>query len=207
VFLKPWGLCVVLAASLCAGESVVFTNGARMHVDRHEVQGTRVVLCTGGGSSEIDGSLIAGIEQDDAVAPAPAAPVAPVSAAAPVPKPEELADAAAEKYGLPKSLVRAVMAVESGFRAQAVSPKGAIGLMQLMPPTAKALGADPADPRQNVDAGTRYLRDLLERYDSGLWRALAAYNAGPNAVQKYHGVPPYAETLAYIQRVLEKFKR
>ena len=125
----------------------------------------------------------------------------------PYPYPRDLADAAAEKYGLPKSLVRSIMAAESGFRPDAVSKKGAIGPMQLMPMTAKAMGADPTDLRQNVDAGARYLRDLLEKYNYGLYHALAAYNAGPGAVDKYHGVPPYAETLTYIHRVLRDFKQ
>ena len=93
------------------------------------------------------------------------------------------------------------MAAESGFQANAVSPKGAIGLMQLMPQTAADLGVDPHDPAQNVDAGVRYLRDLLIKYDGGLWHALAAYNAGPAAVDKYHGVPPYRETIDYITRI------
>ncbi len=110
------------------------------------------------------------------------------------PSPQELADAAADRYGLPRELVRSVMAAESGFQPWAVSPKGAIGLMQLMPETAQALGADPHDPAQNVDAGARYLRDLLEKYNYGLRHALAAYNAGPGAVDKYNGVPPYRET-------------
>jgi soluble lytic murein transglycosylase-like protein len=93
------------------------------------------------------------------------------------------------------------MAAESGFAAQAVSAKGAIGLMQLMPETARDLGVDPRDPAQNVDGGARYLRDLLVRYGGGLRHALAAYNAGPQAVDKYNGVPPYAETIQYIVRI------
>jgi soluble lytic murein transglycosylase-like protein len=93
------------------------------------------------------------------------------------------------------------MAAESGGRADALSPKGAIGLMQLMPGTAKELGADPFDPAQNVDAGARYLRDLLVKYDGQLWHALAAYNAGPGAVDKYNGVPPYRETVRYVDRI------
>ena len=90
--------------------------------------------------------------------------------------------------------------------AGAVSPKGAIGLMQLMPGTAQALGANPYDPAQNVDAGARYLRDLLEKYNYGLRHALAAYNAGPAAVDKYHGIPPYSETINYIKRIENKLK-
>jgi soluble lytic murein transglycosylase-like protein len=99
------------------------------------------------------------------------------------------------------------MAAESGFQAQAVSPKGAIGLMQLMPETAQALGVDPYDPAQNVDAGTRYLRDLLNQYDYGLWHALAAYNAGPAAVDKYRGIPPYAETIRYVERIDREYRQ
>jgi soluble lytic murein transglycosylase-like protein len=112
-----------------------------------------------------------------------------------------LADAAADKYGLPRRLVRSVMSAESGGNPRAVSPKGAIGLMQLMPSTAKDLGIDPLDPAQNMDAGVRYLRDLLILYNGHLWHALAAYNAGSGAVQKYHGIPPYSETIGYINRI------
>ena len=118
---------------------------------------------------------------------------APGNGAAPAPStPLELADAAADRYGLPRELVRSVMAAESGFQPTAISPKGAIGLMQLMPGTAQALGADPRDPAQNVDAGTRYLRDLLEKYNYGLRHALAAYNAGPRSggqIQRSATVP------------------
>src|ERR1039458_4210769 len=111
------------------------------------------------------------------------------------------ADAAADKYGLPRRLVRSVMAAESALNPLAVSPKGAVGLMQLMPSTAKTLSANPYDPAQNVDAGARYLRDLLLQYNGGLWHALAAYNAGPGAVARCNGLPPYRETIAYILRI------
>ena len=122
------------------------------------------------------------------------------------PTPLELADAAADRYGLPRELVRSVMAAESGFQPAAISPKGAIGLMQLMPGTAQTLGVDAHDPAQNVDAGARYLRDLLERYNYGLRHALAAYNAGPGAVDKYNGIPPYRETINYIGRIEKKLR-
>jgi soluble lytic murein transglycosylase-like protein len=128
-------------------------------------------------------------------------------APAPALTPRQLADAAADKYGLPRELVRSVMAAESGFLAEAVSPKGAIGLMQLMPETAHELGVDPNDPAQNVDGGTRYLRDLLLKYEGGLRHALAAYNAGPAAVDRYNGIPPYPETINYVGRIERKLKQ
>ncbi|HWB99436.1 MAG TPA: transglycosylase SLT domain-containing protein [Bryobacteraceae bacterium] len=202
--MKFWAILIAAAGLAQAGEYAVFTSGARLRVDRHEIQSDKVVLYSSGGTTEIAVSQIQRFEEEDYVPPAPAAPVEKAEARAP--SPQELADAAAEKYGLPKTLVRSIMAAESGFRQEAVSRKGALGLMQLMPTTAKSLGADPADARQNVDAGARYLRDLLERYHYGLYHALAAYNAGPGAVDKHRGVPPYAETLAYINRVLRRFK-
>jgi soluble lytic murein transglycosylase-like protein len=128
-------------------------------------------------------------------------------AAVPQLTPRELVEAAAKKNGLPPNFVHSVVAAESGYQTNAVSPKGAIGLMQLMPGTAKALGADPHDPAQNVEAGAAYLRELLIKYDGDPRRALAAYNAGPGAVDKYNGVPPYAETQTYIERVLRKYKK
>jgi soluble lytic murein transglycosylase-like protein len=99
------------------------------------------------------------------------------------------------------------MEAESGFRPQAVSPKGAVGLMQLMPETAQTLGVDASDPVQNVDAGARYLRDLLQKYDGLLWHALAAYNAGPAAVDKYNGVPPYNETILYVKKIDAQYRK
>jgi len=193
------------AGTALAGEYALLESGGRLHIDHHESEGAVVRLFTGGGSIEMNAAQVRGFEVEEYVAPAPAAP-----AAAPVPRhlsPQQLADAAAEKYGLPRELVRSVMKAESGFAPQAVSPKGAIGLMQLMPATAETLGADPHDPAANVDAGTRYLRELLDKYNGGLRHALAAYNAGPGAVEKYQGVPPYAETVNYIVRVEREFKK
>src|ERR1019366_8971269 len=144
------------------------------------------------------------VDRHEAAVAMASAPASGMVAEAPTPL--ELADAAADRYGLPRVLVRSVMAAESGFEPLAISPKGAIGLMQLMPGTAQVLGADPHDPTQNVDAGTRYLRDLLEKYKYGLRHALAAYNAGPGAVDKYNGVPPYRETIDYISRIEKKLR-
>ncbi|ACX52402.1 Lytic transglycosylase catalytic [Ammonifex degensii KC4] len=104
---------------------------------------------------------------------------------------------------LPPGLVEAVARAESGLNPRAVSRAGAMGLMQLMPGTARALGVtDPFDPVQNVEAGARYLRQLLDRFGGDLRLALAAYNAGPGAVERYRGIPPYPETQAYVEKVL-----
>src|ERR1700728_3819284 len=161
-----------LASGAFAGEYAVLASGARMHVDRHEAAGDRVRLFIGDSVAEMRAAQVQRFEADDYVPPPPTAPT-PVETPAPVVAPEtkpaltpaELADQAADKYGLPRWLVRSVMHAESAFQPQAVSPKGAIGLMHLMPGTAQVLGADPKDPAQNVDAGTRYLRDLLVMYD------------------------------------------
>jgi len=110
--------------------------------------------------------------------------------------------------GLRPEFVRSVAAVESAYRTAAISPKGAIGLMQLMPATAAELGANPHDPSQNADAGARYLRQLLLKYKDTpdpVRLALAAYNAGPGAVDKYRNIPPYRETQQYVERVLRKY--
>ncbi len=188
-----------------SGEYAILASGSRLHIDGHEAAGTKVTLHLGAGTIEMDASEVRAFEPEETVPtaqqPAVSAPAAPAK-----PSPEQLADDAARKYGLPPYLVRSVMKAESGFQQQAVSPKGALGLMQLMPGTAQTFGADPHDAAQNVDAGTRYLRSLLEKYGGALRHALAAYNAGPGAVERYGGVPPFAETLEYIRRVERDLK-
>jgi soluble lytic murein transglycosylase-like protein len=205
---------LALAAPVWAGEYVVLGSGLRLHADRHEVEDGTVRVYSGGGVVEMPETAVTAFEQEEVVAafapPAAAIePAAPVTVVVPEPhSPEELAAWAAKKYALPDSFVRSVMKAESGFHPNAISPKGAIGLMQLMPETARELGVDPRDPHQNADGGAQYLRDLLARYESDpnqVLLALAAYNAGPAAVERYHGVPPYRETREYILRVLKNW--
>ena len=116
-----------------------------------------------------------------------------------------LIETAAVKYSVPAEFIKSIVAAESNFDPMAVSPKGAVGLMQLMPETARLYGGDPRIPAQNIEAGTRYLRFLLQRYRRSrhpLTSAIAAYNAGPGVVDRYHGIPPFRETRGYVTRVL-----
>jgi len=204
MILERLAVLLAIAGACWAGETAVLSTGFRMHADRHETDGAVVRLYANGGVTEFAAGQIAGFEQDDEVVkPSEQQGSEPRSA-------EELVTAAANRNGLPADFVRSVVAVESGFRTDAVSHKGAIGLMQLMPATAREYGANPNDPEQNVEAGTQYLRDLLWKYRNDphqVSRALAAYNAGPGAVDRYHGIPPYRETLAYVERVLRKYEQ
>ena len=116
---------------------------------------------------------------------------------------DALIDAAAQRHGVDPALLRALIRQESGFNANARSSAGAVGLTQLMPATAAALGVkDPTDPAQSIEGGATYLRQQLDRFGGDVSKALAAYNAGPGAVEKYNGVPPYPETQSYVQRIL-----
>ncbi|MCC6539440.1 MAG: lytic transglycosylase domain-containing protein [Bryobacterales bacterium] len=208
---------VVLAATLplWAGEQAVLRNGFRLAVERHEVTGETVRLYTSTGVIEMARSQVAQFEAEEAAAApvrqdataTPPPDAAEPRAALPTRDPKVLLDRAADKYGVPAALLHSVARAESAYRVDAISPKGAIGVMQLMPATASELGANPHDVEQNIDAGARYLRDLLVQYEGSAHKALSAYNAGPQAVKKYNGVPPYAETVHYIDRVLGTYQR
>jgi soluble lytic murein transglycosylase-like protein len=204
-------LAVALAAQ--AGEFVVLSNGFRIHAESHSSDGSVIRLQTNQGVIEIQSNAVASFEQEDYTPPVAAPAAVPETApAAPktTPTPQELITQAALHAGLPPAFVQSVARAESGYRQDAVSPKGAIGLMQLMPRTAAALNADPLDPAQNAEAGAKYLRDLLQKYENDphqVSKAVAAYNAGPAAVDKYGGVPPYAETIQYVKRVLEQYEK
>lgn len=162
-----------------------------------------------------DGSLVlSNFPVDAAQTVVVGAPVEPTAAAAPPPAPPSAAlapliEEAARAASLPPRLLAAVVAVESNFDPRAVSPKGALGLMQLMPETAARFGvADPFDPRQNLAGGAAYLAWLLRKFDGDLTLALAAYNAGEGAVIKAgYRIPPYEETRAYVPRVLRRLQR
>ena len=192
-------LLVRPAAAPASAEIVLLTTGRTLAVSGHAFEGDRVVLyLRNGGEIVCDVSLIARIEPDAAPAPPLQAVVEPPPA-----RPfAEIIDAVSVRHGVNPALVYALIEVESAYRPAARSPKGAMGLMQLMPATARRYAVtDLFDPTANIEAGTRHLRSLLDRYD--IDSALAAYNAGEGPVRKYGGVPPYPETRRYVAKILE----
>ncbi len=202
-------LLLAVGVPLMAGEFAVFASGARLQADRHERDGNVIRLYHGSGVSEVPASAIVDFEtipEPPAAVPAPVAVMVPEPAPPPSNDPRELIRQAALRAGLPPEFVASVAKVESALRPEAVSPKGAIGVMQLMPATAKSLGADPHDVAQNIDAGARLLRDLLLKYDGDVVKALSAYNAGPGAVARYQGMPPYDETRRYVNKVIGAYQ-
>ena len=204
---------IVAAAPVFGGEYVVFSSGLKLRADRHEQSGDLIRLYYNGGVTEVPAKLVSGFEEEEVVMPEPVAavsePVVPTAEneTPAAPGPREMVRDAARRSGLPPEFVESVAQVESGFRPDAISPKGALGVMQLMPGTARTLGADPHDTAQNIDAGTRLLRDLLVKYDGDVVKALAAYNAGEGAVDKYQGMPPYNETRWYVKKVIDAYQK
>lgn len=191
------------ALPVFGGEYAVLSNGFRIHAERHEIAGSNVLLYTKDGMTEMPAAAVASFETEEYSAPIPPAMAARVPE--PVKDPTTLVRDAARRTGLPPALVESVARVESNFRPDAVSPKGALGVMQLMPATARALEADPHDTAQNIDAGARLLRELLIKYDGDVVKALSAYNAGSGAVDRYRGMPPYTETRDYVDKVIRAY--
>lgn len=198
----------VTASPLVAGEFAVLANGSRLHAVRHELRSGTVRLHDQNGFTELPSDLVIAYEPDGSTAQtsAPAIQQASgVTGEAPMIDQRRLVRDAAMRTGLPPAFVESVALVESALRPDAVSPRGAIGVMQLMPATARFLAVDPNDPAQNVDGGARLLRELLIRYDGDVVKALSAYNAGSGAVDRYRGMPPYVETQLYVNKVIRAY--
>lgn len=190
---------LALSGGTARAEIALLSSGLTLKLEGHREEGGQVVLVLrGGGEMGVPPWAVRGFVPDEVLDEIDVPGGGDV---------RSLATAAALRHGLPPDLVLAVVGVESGFRAEAVSAKGAQGLMQLMPPTSRELGvADPFDPEQNLDGGVRHLSALLTLYDGDLTRALAAYNAGQGAVSRHRGVPPYRETQAYVRKVLARYR-
>jgi soluble lytic murein transglycosylase-like protein len=207
---------LALTALPCpAADTAVLRNGFSIRHERRQVIGTITRLYVDGSESSFVDVPTAEIDHFETLPPEPKVVEsashherqAPAASAQPVDL-NEVVKAVSGTYRLDPDLVNSVISAESGFNVRAVSPKGARGLMQLMPQTASALGVHNAfDPHANVEGGTRYLRELLERYDFDLIKALAAYNAGPQRVEQYGGVPPYYETKVYVARIVRDFNK
>jgi hypothetical protein len=209
----------VFAPSLAVADILVFTTGRTMSVSSARFEGDRLVVgLRGGGEASFPRTVIGRVDRDEVPYPSPAGEsVGPVPEPAPI-APDtlgmmpgarpfaELIATSAATHGVDVRLVHAVIEAESNYQPRARSPKGAKGLMQLMPATARQYAVrDPYDPRSNIDAGVRHLKDLLSRFEVGL--ALAAYNAGEATVRRFGGLPPYTETRNYVARILRRVGR
>lgn len=196
-------------------ERVRLRNGMQIEVERSEREpdGSIWLYLRNGSIQNVSRQDVLSIEE---IKP-PSEPGAAKPAPAPPPPPKfskdrnptrKMIDEAAWRHGLPPAIVHAVAQAESAYNQKAISHAGAIGVMQLMPYTAAALGANPRDEAENIDAGTRYLREMLVKFQhhpDQVALAIAAYNAGPGAVDRYRGVPPYSETRTYVKRVIGKY--
>jgi len=199
-------LCVTGMPCL-AGETATLRNGFSIHYERRESLGETTRLYLAESADSFVDVLTNDIIEIEADKIAPAARQAPAKPRPPVNRPiqlDEALSAASRSSGVSTDLLRSVVRAESGFNPKARSSKGAQGLMQLMPATAARMGVrDAFDPNENLNGGARYLQQLLGRYNNNLTLTLAAYNAGPERVEKYHGVPPFPETVSYVTRVLQ----
>ena len=199
-------LALLMASHMYAAEMANLRNGFSLRHERHEVVGDMTRLYLGADSAA--GFVEVATAEIESFEPAPSE----LKSEPPVLKTDaslgSLISDASVRTNIDADFIASVIRAESGNNPRAVSPKGAQGLMQLMPRTANTLGVkDSFDPAENVDGGVRYLRDLLLRYNGDAAKALAAYNAGPQRVQQYGGVPPYQETHAYVARVIRDYNR
>ena len=195
--LRRWWLLAILfaAAGPLQAEYFVLRNGQRISVTSYERRGDTYRLQVQGGFIEIRAGDVVAIEPQEVFPPPPA----PLKEKGPY---GELIQEASQRHSVDADLITSVIAVESNFNPQAISRRNARGLMQLLPETAARLGVKNVfDPKENIDAGTRYLRELLQRYDNDIVLALAAYNAGPERVEEFGRVPPFRETQSYVRRV------
>jgi soluble lytic murein transglycosylase len=197
-------LVLVGVAVPARAELVFFATGRTLSVKNHRDEGDSLVLVLrSGGEMVCERSVVSRIEPDEVPYPEPERAAPAVAAWDPY---ADIIDRASAEQGVSPRLVRAVITVESGYKERARSRKGAMGLMQLMPETARQYAvADPFEPRSNIEAGIKHLKSLLDRFELPL--ALAAYNAGEAAVRRFGGVPPYPETRDYVLRVLKALGR
>ncbi len=207
-----FGLGCVLSAATTSADTLFLTTGKTLKIEALSCDSSLCTATLAGGDVQLRAVDVVRVEPDEQVDIEPAPPAAGEARSASESKTprtiEQIVADAAHKYALPRSLVRAVARAESALNPAAVSPKGAQGVMQLMPGTAKELGVrDTFDPAENIDAGVRLLRKLLEKYDGRVAEALAAYNAGPGAVARHKGVPPYRETRGYVRKIVKDFEK
>ncbi len=196
-------LLVCLSMTQVSGAILVhLRNGTEFEAKAQQASGDVLQFAVGGGTIELPATEVDRTETvADNQPQSSFSPIAdPVTAA-------EMLKAASHASALPLKFLQTVANAESGLQTEAVSPKGAVGLMQLMPATAAQLGVHEGIPAENALGGARYLRELLLRYKGDARLALAAYNAGPAAVERYRGVPPYPETIAYVNKILKAYSR
>jgi soluble lytic murein transglycosylase-like protein len=194
-------LFLQLAAPAARAEYIVLRSGQRLNVNSYQLLGDKYRLQVNGGFVEMSAADVVAIEPEEVFTPAPAVETAKAPFG-------DLILAAAARYSVDADLITSVIAAESNFDPKAISRRNARGLMQLLPLTAARLGVQNIlDPGENIDAGTRYLRDLLQRYKNDLALTLAAYNAGPERVRQYGQVPPFAETQSYVRRVKRAYAK
>ena len=202
-------VALFLAASTARAELVFFTTGRVMSVKAHRTDGDALVISLrDGGEVSFSASLVSRIEPDEAPFPEPVAQGPDVLAQRPAEQTasdrtqyDPIIDKVAAEQGVDAKLVRAMIQVESNYQERARSPKGAMGLMQLMPQTVREYNLrNPYDPKSNIEAGIKRLKSLIDKW--GVELALAAYNAGEGAVARFNGVPPYRETRSYVSRIL-----